>query len=285
MMNRIDVNGIGIAYEIIGSGKRSAVITPGGRFGKDSPGIRELAQQIAAEGFRVVIWDRPNSGESDISFEGPTESILNADTLAGLLRGLELGPALMIGGSAGSRQSLIAAIRHPDVVERLFLLWISGGGFGLMTLAQYYYHDSWLAAHLGGMEAVAALPIWKPLIEREPRNREYLLRQDPAAFADKMTAWAKSFIPRDDTPVPDLTIAQLQALKMPVTILRSGKSDPHHPRPTSEAVHALIPGAHLLEPPWGDREWLDRWEAQSRGEGLFARWTLLAPQILAFAKE
>ena len=37
------------------------------------------------------------------------------------------------------------------------------------------------------------------------------------------------------------------------------------------------------EPPWGDREWLDRLQAQAAGEGLFARWPLLAPQILAFA--
>jgi hypothetical protein len=53
---------------------------------------------------------------------------------------------------------------------------------------------------------------------------------------------------------------------------------------TSEGVHALIPGSQIAEPPWGDREWLDRLRAQAAGEGLFARWPLLAPQILAFAR-
>ena len=43
---KIDVNGIGIAYEIIGAGARRAVITPGGRFSKEAPGIRELAERI-----------------------------------------------------------------------------------------------------------------------------------------------------------------------------------------------------------------------------------------------
>ena len=50
-----------------------------------------------------------------------------------------------------------------------------------------------------------------------------------------------------------------------------------------ETLHAMIPGSQIAEPPWGDREWIDRLQASARGEGLFARWPLLAPQILAFA--
>ena len=98
-----------------------------------------------------------------------------------------------------------------------------------------------------------------------------------------MKTWAEAFVPAADSPVPGSTAAQLRALKMPTMILRSGESDFHHPRVTSEGVHALIPGSQIAEPPWGDREWLDRLQAQAAGEGLFARWPLLAPQILAFA--
>jgi hypothetical protein len=75
----------------------------------------------------------------------------------------------------------------------------------------------------------------------------------------------------------------LAALRMPVMVLRSGESDFHHPRETSETVHAMISGARIDEPPWGDREWIERMQAASRGEGLFAWWPLLAPQILEFA--
>jgi len=49
-------------------------------------------------------------------------------------------------------------------------------------------------------------------------------------------------------------------------------------------VHALIPHSILDEPPWGDREWIDRMAAARRGEGLFANWPKLAPQILKFAR-
>ncbi|HMK85382.1 MAG TPA: alpha/beta hydrolase [Steroidobacteraceae bacterium] len=282
-MPSIDIGGIGIAYELIGEGKRAAVITPGGRFSKDTPGVRSLALALAEGGFRVLIWDRPNCGESDVAFRGPSESLLNADTLAGLLRALELGPALLVGGSAGSRVSLLTAIRHPQVVQRLFLLWISGGAVGLAALAFHYCHESLAAAALGGMPAVAALPGWAEPLARNPGNRARLLAQDVDAFIQTMKVWADAFFPAADSPVPGTRAAQLRALAMPVMVLRSGASDFHHPRETSEALHALIPGSRIAEPPWGDREWLDRLAKQAAGEGLFARWPLLAPQILAFA--
>jgi hypothetical protein len=170
------------------------------------------------------------------------------------------------------------------VVDRLFLLWISGGAVGLATLAFYYCHESLAAAALGGMEAVAALPGWKEQLARNPRNREKLLRQDAAAFIDTMKRWASSFYPKIDSPVPGLVPSELAALNIPIMVLRSGESDFHHPRETSEAVHAMIPESLIAEPPWGDREWIERLKASAGGEGLFARWPLLAPQIQEFAR-
>ena len=85
-MAKTDVNGIGIAYDIIGNGSKPAIITPGGRFPRDTPGVRQLAEELAKHDYKTVIWDRPNSGESDVCFEGETESILNADTAAAMLK-------------------------------------------------------------------------------------------------------------------------------------------------------------------------------------------------------
>jgi pimeloyl-ACP methyl ester carboxylesterase len=284
-MPTITINGIGIAYEIIGSGRRTAAITPGGRFSKDTPGVRALAEKLAEGGFRVLIWDRPNCGESDISFDGESESVLNADTLSSLIRALGMAPALLIGGSAGSRVSLLSALRDPTAADRLFLFWISGGAVGLTMLSYFYCHDSLAAAAMGGMSAVAALPGWSEPLRRNPSNRSKLLSQEESAFIETMKLWAQSFLPSADSPVPGTSAEQLKALNIPIMILRSGASDFHHPRETSEALHALILGSQIGEPPWGDREWLDRLKAQAAGEGLFARWPLLAPQILAFANE
>ena len=94
------VNGITLGYETIGEG-RPWVITPGGRFTKESPGVRELAVELAAHGNRVLIWDRPNCGASDVCFDGDGESSLQGRVLAELLQTLDLGPAALAGGSAG----------------------------------------------------------------------------------------------------------------------------------------------------------------------------------------
>lgn len=150
-------------------------------------------------------------------------------------------------------------------------------------LASIYCHDPMFAAAQAGMEAVAALPGWRESLERNPRNREILLQQDPAAFIKKTMVWGASFIPAGGESVPGLSSEALANLKMPVMVFRSGEADVHHPRETSEAVH-WAPGSKLVEPPWGDREWIDRTIAQGRGEGLFARWPLLAPQLPEYAK-
>src|SRR4051794_18475273 len=132
------VDGVALAYEVIGEG-RPWVITPGGRFTKDEPGVRELATSLAAEGNRVLFWDRPNCGESDVSFTGESESAMQADALAGLLRELDLTPAVISGGSGGSRVSMLAAARHPDVAAGLALWWVIGGGVGGMCRGPHYF--------------------------------------------------------------------------------------------------------------------------------------------------
>ena len=71
---------VALGYETIGEGP-PWVITPGGRFNKESPGVRELAVALAARGNRVLVWDRPNCGESDVCFEGSSESAMQADAL------------------------------------------------------------------------------------------------------------------------------------------------------------------------------------------------------------
>ncbi|MGP0032445.1 MAG: alpha/beta fold hydrolase [Acidimicrobiales bacterium] len=275
------VNGLDIAYEVIGAGE-PWVITPGGRFGKDAPGLRELAQALASEGKQVLLWDRPNTGASDVCFTGDSESAMQADALAALLPRLGMAPAVITGGSGGARVSLLTAARHPEVARALAVWWISGGPYGLLTLATHYCGDSLAAAWRDGMEAVAALPEWAEVLERNPDNRAKLLAQDPGTFIGTLEQWMLAYCPRPDQLVPGLTDAEAQAMHLPALVFRSGESDPHHTRATSERLSQLLPGAQLTEPPWGDREWNERMEAAGTGVGIFSRWPLLAPQLIAW---
>ena len=45
-----EINGLSLAYEVIGESGQPWAITPGGRFTKESPGVRELAETLAAHG-------------------------------------------------------------------------------------------------------------------------------------------------------------------------------------------------------------------------------------------
>lgn len=284
-MPTADIDGTRIAYEIVGDRGRPWVITPGGRFSKDTPGVRELAQALAAQGNRVLIWDRPNCGASDVRFTGDSESQMQADALAGLLRALDMTPAVIVGGSGGARVSLLTAAHHPDATDKLAMLWISGGIYGLLLLAVHYCGESLRAAWQGGMQAVTELPEWAEVLERNPRNRELFLQLDPQQFIRTLEQWMLVYCPQPGSTVPGITDDALAKLDAPTLIFRSGASDPHHTRATSEQLHTLIPGSQLVEPPWPDDEWIRRGEAARNGEGgLFERWPLLAPQLLDFAK-
>ena len=100
---------------------------------------------------------------------------MQADVLAGLLRRLDMAPAVIAGGSGGSRVSLLAAARHPEVAAGVAVWWISGGPFGLISLGVHYCGDSIVAAWRGGMDAVVELPAWAEVLERNPANRQEFL--------------------------------------------------------------------------------------------------------------
>ncbi|WP_066073533.1 alpha/beta fold hydrolase [Frankia sp. EI5c] len=280
-----NVNGLRIGYDLVGAGDRTWVLTLGGRFPRRTAGVTELAEALAAQGGRVLLWDRPNSGESDLCLTGPSEPRMQADTLAALLTHLDLGPAVLAGATVGTHISLLTAAHHPEVTAGLALWWISGGVPGLMVLGNAYYTATITAAWTSGMAAVAALPEWAPLVERDAGNRERLLAQDRDEFLDTMQRWMAAYGPKPGEVVPGLPVELARSVRVPALIFRSGSSDPFHPRATSEALAGLLPGARLVEPPWGDREYLERQAEMAATGSLFVRWPLLAPALGSWASE
>jgi pimeloyl-ACP methyl ester carboxylesterase len=282
-MAKIEVTGVSLSYELIGKEGPAVVITPGGRYSKDTPGVRRLAEAIAASGYRVLIWDRPNCGEADLSFDGASDAQVCVAALSGLLKALDLGPALLVGGSAGSRQSVLMALRYPEQVNGLFIFWMSGGPIGLAVASMHYCGTSAIAAAQGGMEKVAELAIFEESLARNPRNRTKLLEMDPKTFIAKMQNWTAAFFPSPGCLLPGYANEELSNMMMPVMIVRGDELDLFHPRSTSEELHRAIPGSQLVEPVWGEGEWERRVIARAeRGETLFTTVPLLAPQILNF---
>jgi pimeloyl-ACP methyl ester carboxylesterase len=286
-MAYMEIDGLRIAYKLLGQeGAPTVVLTPGGRFSKEEPGVPELGEALAQGGKRVLLWDRPNCGESDICFEGEAESEMMADVLGKLIRKLELGPVALVGGSHGSRVSLICSSRNSEMITHVGLWWISGGNVGLTQLAWVYCGESANYAGFGGMEAVASSPSWSEQIAKNPKARAQMLNYKPKDFIAKMQRWALAYNPNDISPVPGMLPKHFARLTMPVMIFRNGLSDIAHPRETTDWVHWLIPQSKIIDPPWQDQEWSDHMAKAFSGQkvNLFGNWPKLAPSLLEFLK-
>lgn len=279
-MARLTIDGVELEYDLLGpAGAAAVAITPGGRFSKDATGVPQLGRALAEAGLRVLLWDRPNCGASDLHFAGPSESAMQAGFLVKLIRALDLGPTALVAGSAGARISLFAAREDAAAISGLVLCWISGGLVSMMRLGSYYCCEPAEEAALKGMEAVAAMPIWAQQLASNPRNRDYMLGFDREAFVAQMDRWAAGYIPSPDSPVGGISREEFGKLTMPAMIMRGSPRDLYHPAWVCEQVAGLMPNARLVDPPWP----LDIFaERMTDGRGLFSDWPLLAPQVIDF---
>ncbi len=108
-VGEIEVRGGAVVFEMVGPESGEVVVlTPGGRFSKDYGGVHELAYALADGGKRVLLWDRPNCGRSDVQVYGRSESHMRAETLGLLLQQLGIDRVVAAGGSGerGIRSSL-----------------------------------------------------------------------------------------------------------------------------------------------------------------------------------
>src|ERR1700754_781382 len=103
----LEINGGNVVYEILGKSGDYIALTPGGRYSKDIEGLRPLAEELVKGGYRVLLWDRPNCGKSDVQFYGQSESHMRAETLHALITGLGIGPCIIAGGGGGGPGSQV----------------------------------------------------------------------------------------------------------------------------------------------------------------------------------
>lgn len=282
----IEINAGNVVYETLGEQGDFIALTPGGRFSKDIEGLRPLAEELVKGGYRVLLWDRPNCGKSDVQFYGQSESHMRAETLHALITGLDIAPCIIAGGSGGARDSMLTAMLYPDIVRKLVVWNIVGGVYGSFVLGSYYIVPSILAVRGAGMKAVAAVGEWKQRIEENPANRDRILSQDPDAFLKLMLRWLNAFVPKPGQTIPGVEDELFDNIKVPTLIIRGGENDLDHPKRTSLEVSCLIKGSRLIEPPWPEDAWERAGEARASGKvkrfNMFDTWVQAAPAILKF---
>ena len=238
-MSVAQVNGVDIHYEILGDIGPFVALQPGGRRG--GAAVRPLAGKIAEAGYRVLVYDRRNTGASDVAIEGESENDVWADDLHELLARLDALPATIGGSSSGCRLAMVLALRRPEDVRGLLLWRVTGGAYAAERLTNQYYTSHIEAAQQGGMAAVCAMEHWSEVIKANPASRARLTAFDPQDFIARMTRWRRSFQAGADYPVIGLSPAQLRSMTMPTCICPG--NDPVHPREPGQAAHRLMPNA------------------------------------------
>lgn len=115
-MDVVEVDGLRIAFRRAGSGPAVVFVHGGAEDGRAwSPQLDALSDE-----FTVIAWDEPGAGGSGDVAEGFALSDY-ADSLAGLLRALDVAPCTLVGLSWGVTVILELYRRHPDVVRSLVL--------------------------------------------------------------------------------------------------------------------------------------------------------------------
>jgi 2-hydroxy-6-oxonona-2,4-dienedioate hydrolase len=280
------VNGGNVVYEVLGKTGDLIALTPGGRFGKDVPGLRPLAQALVDGGYRVLLWDRPNCGASDVQFYGQSESHMRAETLHALLTTLGEGPCILAGGSGGARDSMLTAMLYPDLATKLVVWNIVGGVYGTFVLGSYYLIPSLLAVRGRGIEGLLDVPEWRERIAENPANKQRLLDLGRDDFLKVMLRWLNAFVSKPGQTIPGVEDELFDRITIPTLIIRGGENDWDHPRRTSLEVHCLIRGSRLIDPPWPEDAWERAVKARATGKvdrfNMFDTWVQAAPAILEF---
>jgi pimeloyl-ACP methyl ester carboxylesterase len=290
-MAEIEINGGVVVYELIGPDDGEVVVlTPGGRFSKDYGGVHELADALAAGGKRVLLWDRPNCGRSDIQLYGRSESHMRAETLGSLINALGIDHVIAAGGSGGARDSIVFTMMYPELVRKLAVWHIVGGSYSQLALAGVYIMGELRTVRSQGIEGVMKMTgpagSWSDLVAVNPRNADRLRAIGAEEFERVMNRWLEAFVPKPNEPIPGVGDWEFAEIRVPTLIVRGGKGDYDHPKRTSMEVHCLIEGSRLIEPPWPE----DAWEQASRNVGsghgsLFDPWVQAAPALLSFIDE
>ena len=276
------MNGGNVVYEILGDSGDLIVLTPGGRFSKEIQGLRPLAEALVAGGYRVLLWDRPNCGASDVQFYGQSESHMRAETL----------------------HKLVTGLGFERVHHRRRLRW--GKGFhadhdalprnghqarGVEHRRRHLRHVRarrpstsspafWRCA-VPEWTAWCKVQEWRDRIEENPANKQRFLDLDSDEFLKVMLRWLNAFVSKPGQTIPGVEDEMFDDIKVPTLIIRGGENDWDHPKRTSLEVSCLIKGSKLIDPPWPEDAWERASEERAAGRvkhfNMFDTWVQAAP--------
>jgi aminoacrylate hydrolase len=231
----IDIDGIDIAFERLGSGPPLLLLTGLGGVG------RAWGSHIEgfASDFTTIVPDHRGTGASAKPRTGYTIEALAAD-MAGLVRHVGLGPTHVVGSSTGGAIAQVMALDHPDTVSSMTLV-SSWAGPDPYFLNQFAVRRSILREQgVGAYARASSLFLFAPSFAA-------LNPEAVEAWIDRVTAHPGDpdiMRERIDMIMTHDQRARLDRISVP-TLVMVGDEDICTPPFASRELAGSIPGARL----------------------------------------
>jgi pimeloyl-ACP methyl ester carboxylesterase len=234
-MDTVEVDGLQIAYERVGSGP--ALVLLHGYVGDGATTWRQQLDGLSDE-FTVVAWDAPGAGRST---DPPERFGLDAyaDSLAGFLEKLGLDSAHVAGLSFGSILALALQRRHSARSSALILASAYAGWAGSLPpdVAEQRLRQ---ARALADDTPEAFVDALLPTMFSKPM---------PPGTLDDFRVSMQAFHPRGFWAMAEASAGDvrdvLPQIEVP-TLLVYGDRDGRAPLTVAETLHAAIPGSKLV---------------------------------------
>jgi 2-hydroxy-6-oxonona-2,4-dienedioate hydrolase len=286
MTKIVNLNGSDIRFEIHGEGV-PVVYTPGGFWTLERG--RALAERLSSLGYKVLLWDRPNTGESGLMFQEDNLLRAWADQLHELLLYTGHSPACIAGGSGGLLSSLYFAHAYPEELKALILIspptddkefWgavIQGTFLELADAAE----QRGMAAALESLGGPWDFFEWPDQFARVPQKKLQFLALSPMIFAEAMRAWALAFMADGRPHLAGLSDKQLAAINIPALVFSGAGGI--HPQHAAEILHAKLPQSELvISSEYYAETWAQILEEEEKGGDYYD--TALAERIDEFIR-
>ena len=234
-MRVVEVGGLDVAYERVGSGPAVALA-----HGFVGDGRSTWGSQIddLADEFTVVAWDAPGAGSSQ---DPPADFGMDdyADCFAAFLRALRIETTHLVGLSFGGALVLATFRRHRDIASSLALVSGYAGWRGSLGVAaaQHRLTRSLELSELPPDEFAAALlpTMFSPSINGDAvaRFMDSVRAFRPGGFR----AMARACVEDQREVLPDVDVPML---------LLYADHDVRAPAKVGEAIHAAVRGSELV---------------------------------------
>ena len=127
----------------------------------DTNGFGGFARNVAAAApeLKVIIYDRRNLGQSDVSFGSEPQMVEEGEDLHVLIERLGVAPTALYGMSSGARSNMILASRYPQDIAALVIAPLTGGPYAAARLSEDYFFKYLPKKKLMTRQHISGLPL------------------------------------------------------------------------------------------------------------------------------